>query len=140
MKDYTTVWLPLHDAAAKGDDKKIETFLDGNLDRSLKEPKLGNTPLHECASRGYSRCVKLLCTRNNAKSEKDKDKKDKNKKHGSSAEGKRVLQAAMLSIRNNDGNSALHLAAQNGHNQSCRELLLAGTDPDLQNNVSGLEI
>lgn len=120
----------MHDAAAKGDIKKLETFLDGNYDRTTKEPKFGNTPLHECASRGYSRCCKLLCSKFNVKNEK----KDKTKK-GTSLETKSALQAAVLSIRNNEGNTPLHLAAQNGHNQSCRELLLAGTDPDLQNNV-----
>lgn len=47
-----------------------------------------------------------------------------------------VLHSTLLSVRNTGGFSALHLAAQNGHNQSCREILLAGVDPDVQNNVS----
>lgn len=47
-----------------------------------------------------------------------------------------VLHSTLLSVRNAGGFSALHLAAQNGHNQSCREILLAGVDPDVQNNVS----
>lgn len=34
------------------------------------------------------------------------------------------------------GFTALHLSAQNGHNQSTRILLLAGCNPDLKNNVS----
>ncbi len=34
------------------------------------------------------------------------------------------------------GFSALHLAAQNGHNQSARILLYAGASPDHRNNVS----
>ena len=34
------------------------------------------------------------------------------------------------------GFSALHLAAQNGHNQSARVLLYAGASPDHRNNVS----
>lgn len=45
-------------------------------------------------------------------------------------------QRAPLHARNLAGFAALHLACQNGHNQSCRELLLAGCNPDLQNNVS----
>jgi len=40
-----------------------------------------------------------------------------------------------LDRKNYGGSSALHLCCQNGHNQSCRELLLAGCDPDVQNNV-----
>lgn len=47
-----------------------------------------------------------------------------------------MLHSTLLSVRNAGGFSALHLAAQNGHNQSCREILLAGVDPDVQNNVS----
>lgn len=41
---------------------------------------------------------------------------------------------ADLSRANSGGFASLHLCCQNGHNQSCREILLAGCDPDLQNN------
>lgn len=41
-----------------------------------------------------------------------------------------------LNTSNAGGFSPLHLAAQNGHNQSCREILLAGANPDVKNNVS----
>lgn len=51
-------------------------------------------------------------------------------------ETKGALHSALLATRNFGGFSALHLAAQNGHNQSCREILLVGADPDVQNNVS----
>lgn len=67
----------------------------------------GNTALHEASWKGYSKTVALLAT-----SGSDLDRK------------------------NYGGSSALHLCCQNGHNQSCRELLLAGCDPDVQNNVS----
>lgn len=46
------------------------------------------------------------------------------------------LHSALLGTRNQLGFSPLHLAAQNGHNQSCREILLAGGDANVQNNVS----
>lgn len=71
----------------------------------------GNSALHECAWRGYSRTVAALAK----------------------ALGTR---RAPLHARNLAGFAPLHLACQNGHNQSCRELLLAGCNPDLQNNVS----
>ncbi|VVC95856.1 unnamed protein product [Leptidea sinapis] len=64
----------------------------------------GNTAAHEAAWKGYSRCVALLA------------------------------QICELRMRNAAGFAPLHLAAQNGHNQSTRELLLAGAPPDLQNN------
>jgi len=67
----------------------------------------GNTALHEASWKGYSRSVAVL--------------------------GKA---RANLHLKNCGGFAALHLCCQNGHNQSCRELLLAGCNPDLQNNVS----
>lgn len=94
----------------------------------------GNTALHEAAWRGHSRCVKILC----APPHQRKCVKDVNKKliKGVILETRSALHSALLGIRNDSGFSALHLAAQNGHNQSCREILLAGGDPDVQNNVS----
>lgn len=71
----------------------------------------GNSALHEASWRGYSRTVAVLA-----------------KALGT--------QRAPLHARNLAGFAPLHLACQNGHNQSCRELLLAGSNPDLQNNVS----
>jgi len=75
----------------------------------------GNSALHEASWRGYSRTVAVLA-----------------KALGT--------QRAPLHARNLAGFAPLHLACQNGHNQSCRELLLAGSNPDLQNNVSDLPI
>ena len=43
---------------------------------------------------------------------------------------------ANVHLLNKQGFSALHLAAQNGHNQSARVLLYAGCDANLKNNVS----
>lgn len=48
----------------------------------------------------------------------------------------RTILSGLLNTRNNGGFCALHLAAQNGHNQSCREILLAAADPNVQNNVN----
>lgn len=125
----------------------MEGLLFSNADRLARESVQGNTPLHEAASRGFSRCVKLICTPPTppassgvgkaAKGQKDKDK-DKNKGRVKVAHQTiEALHNSALGIANNEGLSALHLAAQNGHNQSSRELLLAGADPDVQNNVSG---
>lgn len=43
---------------------------------------------------------------------------------------------ANLYVKNKSGFTALHLAAQNGHNQSSRVLLMEGCGPDVKNNVS----
>lgn len=70
-----------------------------------------NTTLHEAAWRGYSRIIRLLC-------HNDKTK---------------------LNLKNKQGHTALHLAAQKGHNQSCRIILLSGCKPNKKNNVSYLD-
>lgn len=67
----------------------------------------GNTAAHEAAWKGYSATVCVL------------------------ARG-----GADLRLLNGAGFTPLHFACQNGHNQSCREILLAGAPPDLQNTVN----
>ena len=42
---------------------------------------------------------------------------------------------ANVYMKNRGGFTALHLACQNGHNQSSRVLLLHGCRPDVKNNV-----
>lgn len=92
--------------------------------------------MHEAAWRGYSRCVKALCTLPKVgATAKEAARKSKQIKCAIEST-QNVLHSTLLSVRNAGGFSALHLAAQNGHNQSCREILLAGVDPDVQNNVS----
>ncbi|XP_067628241.1 uncharacterized protein dgo isoform X2 [Eurosta solidaginis] len=123
-------WTSLHEASANGNEQMIKTLLAGNADITAKETKLGNTPLHEAASRGFSRSVKLLCT---PKPSAKPTSKSKQKKDDASKQSRGPAQNAMLSIQNFAGFTALHLAAQNGHNQSCRELLLAGANADVEN-------
>uniref|UniRef100_A0A336KLC7 CSON010827 protein n=1 Tax=Culicoides sonorensis TaxID=179676 RepID=A0A336KLC7_CULSO len=122
---------PLHEAVIAGDDDTVQLLLRTGADRNAKDTQHGNTPLHEAAWHGYSRCVKLLCALPKQKAHKillDL------KAQKALQETKGALHSALLSTRNFGGFSALHLAAQNGHNQSCREILLAGADPDVQNN------
>ena len=66
----------------------------------------GNTALHEAAWKGFSQTVSALC---------------KSK--------------ANFYIKNRGGFAPLHLCCQNGHNETCRVLLLHGCKPDLKNNV-----
>ncbi|KAH8299485.1 hypothetical protein KR044_001792, partial [Drosophila immigrans] len=126
-------WTALHDAVVAGDDRRVQVLLTSNADRLAKESGQGNTPLHEAASRGFSRCVKLICTPPSSASASKIQQKDKSRLKARVANTIEALHNATLSIINNEGLSALHLAAQNGHNQSSRELLMAGADPDVQN-------
>ncbi|XP_018395696.1 PREDICTED: ankyrin repeat domain-containing protein 6 [Cyphomyrmex costatus] len=99
---------PLLLAAAGGHVEVCEILLLQGVDVSAADEH-GNSALHEASWRGYSRTVAVLA-----------------KALGT--------QRAPLHARNLAGFAPLHLACQNGHNQSCRELLLAGSNPDLQNN------
>ncbi|GAB0097995.1 Ankyrin repeat [Sergentomyia squamirostris] len=119
----------LHEASCVGDEKALEALLATGADRNVKDTRHGNTALHEAAWRGYSRCVKALCALPKLKTAKETSRQLK-----VIQETRGALHSALLGTRNFGGFSALHLAAQNGHNQSCREILLAGGDPDVQNN------
>lgn len=66
----------------------------------------GNTSLHEASWHGFSKTVAALVEHN-----------------------------ANKDLKNCAGFAPLHLCCQNGHNQSCRELLIGGADPNIQNNV-----
>ncbi|XP_031630582.1 ankyrin repeat domain-containing protein 12 [Contarinia nasturtii] len=127
-----TSYSPLHQASIAGDDAAVEVLLVNGVDRFAKDNKHGNTALHEAAWRGYSRCVKLLCTLQHTSH-------SSNKKFGKKAKSVKHVEDEWksqnyLNTPNVGGFSPLHLAAQNGHNQSCREILLAGANPDTKNN------
>ncbi|XP_059225245.1 ankyrin repeat domain-containing protein 6 isoform X2 [Stomoxys calcitrans] len=110
MKQFKNGWTVYHEAASRGDIPRLFKLIKNGEYVIQKNYSEGNTPLHEAAVRGYSRCVVLLC---------------ESLQH--------VQISPTINMKNNYGFSALHLAAQNGHKQCCRELLLRGSNPNICN-------
>ncbi|GLG94494.1 Ankyrin repeat and KH domain-containing protein mask [Gryllus bimaculatus] len=96
----------LQHAAADGHLEVVRQLIQHGADVNHQDSVHGNTALHEASWKGFSRSVAAL-----------------------------GRARAHLHLKNCGGFAALHLCCQNGHNQSCRELLLAGCSPNLQNNV-----
>lgn len=93
-------------AAAEGHVEVVKQLIKHGANVNIQDKVYGNTALHEACWKGYSKCVEALCQANKVN----------------------------LQIKNFGGFAPLHLACQNGHNQSCRELLMANCNPDIQNN------
>ncbi|KAM7307809.1 hypothetical protein ISCGN_011445 [Ixodes scapularis] len=102
-------YSPLHQAATEGHEEVVRLLVKHNVLVDIQDEMHANTALHEAAWKGYSRTIEILC------------------KH-----------KANVYIKNKGGFSPLHLACQNGHNQSTRILLLAGCKPDIKNNSAAL--
>ncbi|CAL1265864.1 unnamed protein product, partial [Larinioides sclopetarius] len=101
-------YSPLHQAATEGHEEVVKLLLKNGCHVDTQDELHGNTALHEAAWKGFSRTVEILC---------------KNR--------------ANFYIKNNGGFTPLHLACQNGHNQCCRNLLLAACKPDVRNSQYG---
>ncbi|KAK6628009.1 hypothetical protein RUM44_010491 [Polyplax serrata] len=96
----------LQRAAAEGHVDVVKQLIKHGANVNIQDKVHGNTALHEASWKGYSKCVEALCQASKIN----------------------------LHVKNAGGFAPLHLACQNGHNQSCRELLMANCNPDLQNN------
>lgn len=117
----------LQRAAADGHEEVVRLLLARGADIDTQDSVHGNTALHEAAWKGYSRTVALLCQQCLLG--------DTTTLAAAVVPTVNPTNTNLLLHRCNAGGfTPLHLCCQNGHNQSCRELLLAGCDPDLQNN------
>ncbi|GAB6026541.1 hypothetical protein CHUAL_012961 [Chamberlinius hualienensis] len=98
-------YTALQRAAAEGHVDVVRQLIKHGGNVDSQDDIHGNTGLHEAAWKGFSRMVEVLCR---AKSN--------------------------VYLKNKGGFLPLHLACQNGHNQSCRALLIFGCKPDVKNN------
>ena len=82
--------------------------------------------MHEAAWKGFSQTVTILCK---AKVPRISIILNFDRLH-------LLYFQANFYIKNRGGFAPLHLCCQNGHNETCRVLLLNGCKPDIKNNVS----
>merc|ERR1719376_1620436 len=104
VQDFTG-HTALQRAASEGHVDIVKQLIKQGASVDHQDEVHGNTALHEAAWKGFSQTVSVLCK---AK--------------------------ANFYIKNRGGFAPLHLCCQNGHNESCRVLLLHGCKPDLKNN------
>ena len=108
FKYLTHTWPILHLNSKNGHKNRNRCTFSKNFSLTLFFTfQHGNTALHEAAWKGFSQTVQILCK-----------------------------WKANAYIKNRGGFAPLHLCCQNGHNETCRVLLLAGCKPDIKNNVS----
>ncbi|OAF68931.1 hypothetical protein A3Q56_03304 [Intoshia linei] len=95
----------LQRCCSRGNEHAVKMLLHNGANTDVTGSAHKNTPLHEAAWNGFSKCLNLL-----------------------------ILAGAKVNASNKLGFTPLHLTAQNGHNQSTRILLLAGSYVKKVNN------
>ncbi|CAB4067997.1 ANKRD6 [Lepeophtheirus salmonis] len=105
IQDFTG-HTPLQRAAAEGHIDILKLLIKNGANIDHQDEVHGNTSLHEAAWKGFSQSVQFLT---------------------------RVGKANCY-MKNRGGFAPLHLCCQNGHNETCRILLLSGCKPDIKNN------
>ncbi|XP_040572381.1 uncharacterized protein [Lepeophtheirus salmonis] len=104
IQDFTG-HTPLQRAAAEGHIDILKLLIKNGANIDHQDEVHGNTSLHEAAWKGFSQSVQFLT---------------------------RVGKANCY-MKNRGGFAPLHLCCQNGHNETCRILLLSGCKPDIKN-------
>ena len=96
--------IHLFTASRAGDETRVQELMSAGANPQKYRDEFDNTALLEAASLGKNTIVSML------------------------------LYGADLSIQNNDGNTALHRAADNGHNEVTKRLIEAKADLNMKNN------
>ncbi|GAB4837326.1 hypothetical protein Ancab_039576 [Ancistrocladus abbreviatus] len=105
----------LHIAARQGDERKIVQILDRNVELIANEDWKGDLPLHEAASAGQLKAVETLTL----------------------YARKYVKPKLSIGKANKEGNTALHLAIQNGHEKVAWYLIEKEPDTSYYLNKEG---
>nr|XP_046918571.1 ankyrin repeat domain-containing protein 6-like [Dermatophagoides farinae] len=119
-------------AALNGHREMVQFLLDIGASINVQN-FFNNTALHEAAWKGFSETLEILCNNYQKKqNELMMIMANDNRNHNNDEEMDQLV--LNLHLKNKQGHTALHLAAQKGHNQSTRVLLLAGCKPNVKNN------
>ncbi|CAH0720575.1 unnamed protein product, partial [Brenthis ino] len=128
--------VALLEAAARGDAGRVATLIRAGANVDAVDEN-GCSALQRAAADGHVDVVRVLL-------EHGADPNRQDLVHGNTAAHEAAWKGYSRTVallarvceprRNAAGFLPLHLATQNGHNQSAREILLAGASPDLQNN------
>jgi len=129
----------LHDAARKGDVRRVKKLLEKGADPDVKD-ELGHTPLHLAALLGHVEIVKMLLE--HGANPNTQDRSGETPLHHAAYWGRVDVARLLLErgadpdARNGYGKTPLHSAAWRGSVEVVKLLLERGADPNAQNRDS----
>lgn len=121
---------PLHHAAEHGNSEVVDALLGAGSDASIADDG-GDVPLVRAAVAGNSATLVALANRPNPQESLDRALWKAVSNARPDCVALLVSCGALVTQRNNQGNSLLHLAASNGDSKSLLTLIQSGADPNV---------